>query len=55
VENDAYEVIPDRGMTPQLVHQPERGMGQRIVLLRGTNVEPNAPQTRRRFQFGRVR
>jgi len=41
VENDVYEVIPDRGMTPQLVHEPERGMGQRIVLLRGTNVEPN--------------
>jgi hypothetical protein len=39
------QMVDGRTLARHLVQQPERGMNQRIVLLRRPGIEPDAPQT----------
>ena len=52
VQDDVHQVIAQRGVAPQLVLDPEGGVQQRIILLRGPQVEPDAVQSVPRAQFG---
>ena len=44
MQSHAGEVIADERVAPQPMLEPERGMQQRVVLLRCAHLGPDAPQ-----------
>ena len=46
------QVIAEHRIAPQSMLQPEGAVQQRVILLRGAEVEPDAPQTVQRLQVG---
>ena len=46
-------MIAEDGIAPDAVLQPKGAVEQRIILLRGAEFEPNAPQAVQRLEGGR--
>src|SRR5579872_992758 len=44
------EVITQNSIAPEAMLDPERGMQQRIILMRGSQLKPDAPQAMKRLQ-----
>jgi hypothetical protein len=44
VQADVDEVIAERGVAKETMQDPEGRMRDRVVLLRGTDFEPDAPE-----------
>jgi hypothetical protein len=44
VQHDVDEMVAEGRIAPQTMHEPEGGMGDRVVLLCRADVEPDAPQ-----------
>jgi hypothetical protein len=45
VQRDVDEVIAEHGIAPYAMFQPEGAVEERIILLRGAEIEPDAPET----------
>jgi len=54
VQDDRDEVVAERGVAPEAVLDPERGVGDGIVLLRRAQVEPDAPDSRTMISPGTI-
>src|SRR5690606_21477173 len=52
VQEDVEEVVAERGIAPEFVFEPERGMEERVVLLGGADFEPDADEAAERLQVG---
>ena len=52
VEHDVREMVAEKCVPPEPMLQPERGVQQRIILLRRAQLGPDAPQAAERAQLG---
>ena len=53
VQHEVDEMVAERGVAPEAVLEPERGMQERVILLRGSGRGPNQPQSVQRAERGR--
>ena len=53
VQRDVRQMVAEERVSPQPMLEPERGVQQRIVLLRRADLGPDAPQTPKRTQVRR--
>ena len=51
MEQDVEQVVAQRRVTPQAVLDPKRRVQERVVLLRGADLEPDASQSVQRLQI----
>ena len=51
VQNDVHQVVAERVIAPEPVEDPERRVSDRVVLLCGADLEPDAPQAVQRSQI----
>src|ERR1700722_18160307 len=52
MKREVGQVITEHGVAPQPMLKPEGAMQQRIILLRGPHLEPDAPKPMQRLEGG---